>query len=117
MGEAEREKIEQQVVGEACGIDCPLDYGQAIDGSPNDVDGWLVPVLEMRRVKDMRNGIIGNPQQFYHVDAGESLETIDPVELRYPYVSSEYLPRSHFLYLLALVLSMCTVFSCFDPEE
>jgi len=50
MGEEERCSLEWEILGEPCGIDCSLNYGQNVDASEKEVDGWLLPVLEIRRV-------------------------------------------------------------------
>ncbi|KAF8993126.1 hypothetical protein BDZ89DRAFT_1053878 [Hymenopellis radicata] len=47
MGEAERVKIEEEVLG---GVDCPVLY----DDSVIDVDGWILPVIEVTRIQQFR---------------------------------------------------------------
>lgn len=77
MGEAEREKIEREVLGEACGVDCEVAYGE------EKVDGWLLPVLESRRVKELRDRIARDECDFYAREEGEVVQHIQPEELRY----------------------------------
>lgn len=38
MGEAEREVMEREVLGEAFGVDCPIEYGTNPDGTKRDID-------------------------------------------------------------------------------
>lgn len=83
MGEAERGKIEREVLGEPCGVDCQLDYGKNIDGSRKEVDGWIMPVIELQRIKDMRQEIQNQAQDYYGTDEGELPSRIDAAELRY----------------------------------
>ncbi|KAK0464246.1 midasin nuclear AAA ATPase [Desarmillaria tabescens] len=65
MCEAEREKLQQEILGDACGLDCPLEYGQNIDGSIVEVDGWIMPVLEVKRIRDARNHIVIGVQDYF----------------------------------------------------
>ncbi|KAF9464151.1 midasin nuclear AAA ATPase [Collybia nuda] len=94
MGEAEREKIEREVLGEPCGVDCLLDYGKNIDGTRNEVDGWIMPVIELQRIKHMREEIQNQVQDYYGTDEGESLYRIDPTEI------SNHLVIVHGVFLL-----------------
>ena len=73
MGEAEREKIECQVLGQICGVDCQLEYGQNIDGSLIEVDGWIMPVTELQRVRDMREDIVTTQHDYFAVEGDFSL--------------------------------------------
>lgn len=80
MIEAERVKMEKQVIGEVESADCPVTYDAHIDGSRRVVDGWVLPVLEKTRVIDGRNALLA-PQNYYTND-GDSIEPIHPAELR-----------------------------------
>lgn len=82
MSEAQREKLEKEVLGEFCGVDCQIDYGEDIDGSPKVVDGWLLPVLEIQRITDARNALITEPQDFYDFQEGEYSPSLTPSDLR-----------------------------------
>ncbi|KAJ4482340.1 midasin nuclear AAA ATPase [Lentinula aciculospora] len=68
MGEAEREKWEKATLGELYTVDCPLDYGDALDGSQMSIDGWLMPMIELERVRSARNAIVTQSQDFYRSD-------------------------------------------------
>lgn len=61
MGEAERETLESQVLGKA---DCPLEYGC------QEMDAWVMPVFEVKRIQEMRRAIVNEPQTFYEGDDG-----------------------------------------------
>lgn len=65
MGEAEREKLELAVLGERYTLDCRIEYCQNADGSRKEIDGWVMPVLEVRRIQEMRTAIAENSQAFY----------------------------------------------------
>ncbi|KAG5350591.1 hypothetical protein C0989_010243 [Termitomyces sp. Mn162] len=80
MGEAEREVMEREVLGEPFGIDCQIEYGINLDGTSREVDGWLVPVLEVQRIKEMREKIACEEQDYYSNDGGP-VTTIQPLEL------------------------------------
>lgn len=79
MGEAEREKIETEVLGEICGVDCQMEYGEGKSGL---VDGWIMPVVELKRVQQQRDAIITQPFEFYRRETGETTELIHPIHLR-----------------------------------
>ncbi|KAG7088114.1 hypothetical protein E1B28_012139 [Marasmius oreades] len=72
MGEAERVKWEQRVVGTDSEVDCPLDYGVDEQGARVQVDGWLLPVLEYQRVRDARNALITEHQGYYDFEEVEN---------------------------------------------
>ncbi|KAK0187828.1 midasin nuclear AAA ATPase [Armillaria mellea] len=65
MCEAEHEKLQQEILGDACGVDCPLEYGHNIDGSVVEVDGWIMPVLEVKRIRDARNHIAVSVDDYF----------------------------------------------------
>jgi midasin len=65
MGEAERETLERAVLGEVCVSDCPLEYGRNADGSLKEMDAWVMPVFEVKRIQEMRRAIVDHPQTFY----------------------------------------------------
>jgi midasin len=86
MGEAEREKMERHMFGEICGVDCQLDYGQNIDGSRKEVDGWILPVIELQRVKDMRKDMITTQRDYFTVEEGDLSPSINPSNLWYAHI-------------------------------
>lgn len=71
MGEDEREKLDKEVLGEICGGDCRIGYGENVSGSPKEIDGWLLPVLEIQRATDSRNALVTEPQDFYSFQDGD----------------------------------------------
>lgn len=98
MGEAEREKLEARVLGmkedEICSVDCWVSNGGlgAVDKGEGDemdvnrmLDGWVLPVLEVQRVRNMREGICrdeGGLDEFYSVEEGEEAVSIEEKHLR-----------------------------------
>lgn len=82
MSEAQREKLEKDVLGEVCGADCEIDFGENVDGSAKVVDGWLLPVLEIQRITDARNALVTEPQDFYSFQEGERGPSLTPSDLR-----------------------------------
>ncbi|KIK69742.1 hypothetical protein GYMLUDRAFT_52909 [Collybiopsis luxurians FD-317 M1] len=80
MGEADREKWEKAVFGELYGVDCPLGYGDAPDGSQVVIDGWLMPIIELERVRTARNAFVAESHDFYSID-GDSVQVISPSDL------------------------------------
>lgn len=81
MAEVERERLITHVLGEFCGVDCTINYGQAIDGTVVDTDGWLVPTLEIKRIHDARDTILESPD-FYSLDAEDVLQPLSEADLR-----------------------------------
>ena len=77
MCEEERCKLETEVLGELCGVDCQLYYGQNPDGTTKFVDGWIMPVVELKRVQEERNKIITEPIEYFSTDPSSCLELSD----------------------------------------
>ncbi|KAH9924312.1 midasin [Epithele typhae] len=55
MMEGERVKLEKEVLGEVSQVECKIAFGYGEDGNPREVDGWVLPVLELERVTQARN--------------------------------------------------------------
>ena len=64
MSEAERGKLERQILGEDSVEDCPVQYGQDNEGNVIEADGWILPFLEDRRINEFRQGVC-SPQDYY----------------------------------------------------
>jgi midasin len=85
MAEVEREKLITHVLGEFCGVDCPVNYGQTIDGTVVEIDGWLVPTLEIKRIHDARDAVLEGPD-FYSLEEGDVPQALSEADLRFvPY--------------------------------
>ncbi|KAG6872267.1 hypothetical protein C0995_011404, partial [Termitomyces sp. Mi166 len=93
MGEAEREVMEREVLGEQFGVDCPIEYGTNIDGTRRETDGWLIPVLELQRIKETREKIACEKQDYYLNDGGP-VTPIQPSEL------SKHIVNIHGVFML-----------------
>ncbi|KIK92495.1 hypothetical protein PAXRUDRAFT_571192 [Paxillus rubicundulus Ve08.2h10] len=86
MAEVERAKLETRVLGESGGVDCPLTYGQNIDGSQIIIDGWLMPALELKRVHGIRDSLSAGPD-FYSLEEGDVLQPLSEGDLS-PWVAN-----------------------------
>ncbi|KAG1882661.1 hypothetical protein F4604DRAFT_1986326 [Suillus subluteus] len=86
MAEIERERLITHVLGEFCGVDCPINYGQTIDGTVVETDGWLVPTLEIKRIHNARDAILES-SDFYSLDAEDVLEPLSEADLS-PWVAN-----------------------------
>ncbi|KAI3616178.1 midasin nuclear aaa atpase [Moniliophthora roreri] len=78
MGEAEREKWEHEAVGKDSEVDCPVDYG-VNEGVQVMMDGWLLPVVEYKRVREARNAMVTEDHGYYDFEGGDeqiALETL-----------------------------------------
>ncbi|KAG1818477.1 uncharacterized protein BJ212DRAFT_1479486 [Suillus subaureus] len=80
MAEIERERLINHVLGEFCGVDCPINYGQTIDGTVVETDGWLMPALEIKRIHDARDAILEN-SDFYSPEAEDVLQPLSEADL------------------------------------
>jgi len=111
MGEEERCNLEREILGEPCGVDCNLNYGQNVDGSVKEVDGWLLPVLEVRRVQQERESIVSEQLDFYSREGGDDIFLIETKDLRFvPFLSP---PTFTDVFFSAQWLPMCTEFYSF----
>ncbi|KAG6866182.1 hypothetical protein C0991_007732 [Blastosporella zonata] len=86
MAEAEREVMEREVLGEPYGVDCQMEYGANLDGTKKEVDGWILPVLELQRIKEIREKIAYEDQDYYSHDE-EPVTPIQPSELSHQLVN------------------------------
>ncbi|KAH9891844.1 midasin [Cubamyces lactineus] len=80
MMESERVKLEQQIVGDVKEIECPTFFAYNLDGTVREVDGWVLPTLEMERVAQARDVLLDDEDIFGH-DGFDSTEPIHPAEL------------------------------------
>ena len=87
MCEEERCKLETEVLGESCGVDCQLDYGQNLDGTTKVIDGWIMPVVELKRVQQERDAIITKPIDYFSQDDQQQPLLMESSDLRYFVVS------------------------------
>lgn len=86
MMEAERLKLEKKILGGLAQADCSIEYGMNLDGSKQVVDGWILPVIEARRVVNMRNSHL-EAQNYFTTNKDDFMEPIHPADLRYVTVS------------------------------
>lgn len=97
MCEEERCKLEIEILGELCGVDCQLDYGQNLDETAKTVDGWIMPVVELKRVQEERDAIITKPIDYFSQDDQQS-SYVEFSDLRYMLVPQGMMSIDH-LYL------------------
>ena len=81
MMEAARLEMEKKAVGDVAEVDCNIEFATALDGTPVEVDGWIMPALEVKRVTDARNAHLEH-QNYYTYDQEDSQEPMHPSELR-----------------------------------
>lgn len=86
MSEAEREKLENTLIGSKAHIECPLEFGLDLHGHVNVIDGWLLPVIETQRIHDSRNAIATDTRHFF---MGQGDISIKPFDLRYVLFSGD----------------------------
>jgi len=72
MPEMERERVESEIFGRPCEVDCVVEYGYELDGTSKTVDVWILPLLERRRVQEARNLLMSDAQNFFTKDEGPS---------------------------------------------
>ncbi|KAF8890021.1 hypothetical protein CPB84DRAFT_1411321 [Gymnopilus junonius] len=81
MGEAGRCDLEREILGEPCGVDCQLNYGQNLDETEKEVDGWIMPVVELKRVQEERDEIVTEPMDFFSMEETDKTFFIDEADL------------------------------------
>jgi midasin len=77
MSELEREKLENTLVGSMATVECPLDFEVDVCGRVITIDGWLLPVIEMRRIYDARNAIAADTRDFSMGQSDKFLQAFD----------------------------------------
>jgi len=105
MGEAEREKLEKDVLSmkeeDVCSVDCwisdggfgstdKLNVGE-IERSGKTLDGWVLPLLEVQRVRNMRETVCQEESgfdEFYTMEEGDDVLEIKEEDLRYIWLLS-----------------------------
>jgi midasin len=84
MSEAEREKLENNLIGSMAHVECPLVFETNLHERVNVIDGWLLPVIEALRIHDSRNAIAADTRDF---SMGQGDISIKPSELRHVLLS------------------------------
>jgi hypothetical protein len=97
MSEAEREKLETEVLGAIWEVDCQICCGEDLDGKTQEMDGWLLPALESKRVIDARNAILQDHQEHYFSEGSDESQTINMADLRQVYTSFLHVRDSNFI--------------------
>ncbi|KAL5501448.1 MDN1 [Sanghuangporus vaninii] len=64
MSERIRIRMEQDALGELYDEDCEIVCGEDISGNVEEVDGWILPVLESRRIQDYRDNLLDSSVYF-----------------------------------------------------
>lgn len=90
MGEEERGKMEREILGEPCGVDCQLHYGKNVIGEDQDVDGWIMPVIELKRVQQQRAAIVTGEIDYFIGEEDEELVLLTEGDLW-----CAFMPLSH----------------------
>lgn len=79
MCEAEREKLENTLIGSMAHAECLLKFGQDPHGNAIVIDGWLLPVIEKQRIHDSLDSIASDTRDF---SLGQGDGCISPSDLR-----------------------------------
>ena len=82
MGEAERIKIEQRIIGELFMNDFNIIFGRNLDGTTKQVDGWMLPVIELRRIREEREEMVTLVDDFYSQEQTNEVASIQDSDLR-----------------------------------
>jgi midasin len=83
MAEAERIKLERRKIGEPFEDDLTIIFGQNLDGTNKDVDGWMLPVIELRRIQEEREEMVTRVDNFYSQDETNEVARIQDSDLRF----------------------------------
>lgn len=82
MGEAERIKVERSIIGEPFMNDFSIIIEQDLDGMTKKVDGWMLPVIELRRVREEREELTLVEGFYFQEQANEVVASIQDSDLR-----------------------------------
>ena len=80
MGEKARSELETEFLGENKLDECPIRCGRTYSGELVGVDGWMLPMLEDKRIREYRNELLDSTE-FYA--GGDSDIKITDENLRY----------------------------------
>jgi midasin len=83
MVEPERIKIEKELFGEPCAVDCDFYYGETLEGERKMMDGWVMPLVESERVQEHRKRIATEVEDFYAHDESEVVNVLSEDMLWY----------------------------------
>ena len=61
----------QDALGVLYGQDCPIVYGEDISGLVHEVDVWLLPVIEPKRIHDYRDRLLDPIDYFLEKDESD----------------------------------------------
>ena len=75
MTESVREELEKEMIGEES---CYLDFSHNIDGSSVEMDAWVMPVFEVKRIQVTREAIAAEPVDYYKPE-----QCLQEMDLRY----------------------------------
>ena len=76
MSERERDEFQTSILGPSGEADVPIEAGRSLDGKVQFLDGWLLPVLEVWRVREQRQAML-EEREFYCCDDSSSMQRID----------------------------------------
>jgi midasin len=76
MSEAQREDLQMSILGPSGEENVVIEAGRSLDGSVQLLDGWLLPVLEVQRVREHRQAML-DEHDFYRADDCLSVQRIN----------------------------------------
>ncbi|TFY83881.1 hypothetical protein EWM64_g134 [Hericium alpestre] len=77
MGEGERDKLEKEIIGLETDVDCPIQYGEDIQATFKSVDGWILPIVESRRIWEKRNSATSDALHYFTADGSIQIADSD----------------------------------------
>jgi hypothetical protein len=114
MGEAERIKTEQRIIGELFMNDFSIIFGQNLDGTTKTVDGWILPVVESLRVREEREEMVTLVADFYSQEQANEIANIQDSDLRFDISTREsYYSTDKYI---VLGLPMCAECCCYGRQ-
>lgn len=82
MSEAQRDELQLSHLGPAGETDVPVQSGRALDGEIQWLDGWLLPTIEVMRIRNARQAML-DEDDFYDGDELALSSRIDIDKLRH----------------------------------
>ena len=91
MSEAQRDELQTTLIGPSGEADVAIEAGRSIDGNLQWIDGWLLPVVEIWRVREHRRAM-SDEQEFYREDDCQSRLRINLEQLTFVFCSLVWTP-------------------------
>lgn len=106
MSESRRDELLKKYLGPVGASDVIIESGLSVDGTKQTTDGWILPLSETLRVRELRESIIVS-DNYYQRDDFESFSRLELTKLTSVCLSFDALQRlNHNPALASLTLKV-----------